>query len=90
MKKTYLAVYYLLNGDANQVSVFSWQIKMSNLLHVGLILIISKVFTIYFACAGIREYHGNFQNETVMCKLFFKSSAQVLWEGRPFWSGQEL
>ena len=25
---------------------FSWQIKMSNLLHVGLILIISKVFTI--------------------------------------------
>ena len=35
MKKTYLAVYYLLIGDTSQVSVFfSWQKKMSNLLHV--------------------------------------------------------
>ena len=42
MKETYLAVYYLLNGDASQVSVFSMTIKMSNLLHVGLILIIGK------------------------------------------------
>ena len=41
-----LAVYCLLIGDTSQVSVFSWQIKMNNLLHVGLILIISKVFTI--------------------------------------------
>ena len=60
--------------------------KMSNLLHAGL-----KVFTIlvYFTCVGIREYPGNFQNETVISKLFFKRSAQVKWEGRPFWSGQE-
>ena len=61
---------------------FSWQIKMSYLLHVGLILIIGKVFTIlwhlvYFACLGIREYPGNFQNETVFSKFFFKRSAQV-------------
>ena len=41
-----LAIYCLLIGDTSQVSVFSWQIKMNNLLHVGLILIISKVFTI--------------------------------------------
>ena len=90
--KKHLAVYYLLIGDTSQVSVFfSWQIKISNLLHVGLILIISKVFTIlvYFACVGIREYHGNFQNEKVTSKFFFKGSAQVKWEGKPFWSGQE-
>ena len=64
---------------------------MSNLLHVGLILIIGKVHhtLVYFACVGIREYPGNFQNETVISKLFFKRSAQVKWEERPFWSGQE-
>ena len=52
---------------------------MSNRLHVGLILITSKVFTVpvYFACVGITEYPGNFQNETVISKLFFKRSAQV-------------
>ena len=31
-----------------------------------------------------REYPGNFQNKTVISK-----SAQVKWEGKPFWSGQE-
>ena len=70
---------------------FSWQIKMSNLLHVGLILIISKVLTnlcLLCLCRN-REYPGNFQNETVISKLFFQMSAQVKWEGRPFWSGQE-
>ena len=36
-----------------------------------------------------REYPGNFQNETVISKLFFKRSTQIKWEGRPFWSGQE-
>ena len=68
--------------------LFSWQIKMSNLLQVGLILIISKVLTIlclvYFACVGIREYPGNFQNGTVISKLFFKRSAYVKWEGSFF------
>ena len=44
---------------------FSWQIKISNILHVGLILIIGKVFTILWSTLpGIREYPGNFQNET--------------------------
>ena len=64
---------------------------MSNLLHVGLILIISKVFTILclLCLCRNREYPGNFQNETVISKLFFQMSAQVKWEGRPFWSGQE-
>ena len=64
---------------------------MSNLLHVGLILIISKVFTILclpYLCRN-REYLGNFQNETVVSKLYFQKSAQVKPEGRPFWSGQE-
>ena len=71
---------------------FSWQIKMSNLLHVGLILIISKVFTILclLCLCRNREYRGNFQNKTVISKqLFCQMSAQVKWEGRPFWSGQE-
>ena len=56
--------------------VFSWQIKMSNLLHAGLILIISRV------CRN-REYRGNFQNKAVISKqLFCQMSAQVKWEGR--------
>ena len=37
-----------------------------------------------------REYCGNFQNKTVISKqLFCQMSAQVKWERRPFWSGQE-
>ena len=53
--------------------------KMSNLLHVGLILIITKVFTILcllFLCRN-REYLDNFQNETLISKLFFQISVQV-------------
>ena len=58
---------------------FSWQIKMSNLLHVGLILIISKVFNILclLCLCRNREYRGNFENKTVISKLFFQISAQV-------------
>ena len=36
-----------------------------------------------------REYPGNFQNKIVIRKLLFQMSAQVKWEGMPFWSGQE-
>ena len=62
---------------------------MGNLLHVG--LIISKVFTIlYLLClCRDREYPDNFQNKTEINKLFFQMSAQIKWEGRLFWSGQE-
>ena len=63
---------------------------MSNLLHVGLILIISKVFTnlcLLSLCKN-RGHPGNFQNETLTSKLYFQKSAQVKREGRPFWSGQ--
>ena len=60
--------------------------------HVRLILIISRVFTYLFLiclCRN-REYHGNFQSKTVISKeLFCQKSAQVKWEGRPFWSGQK-
>ena len=47
---------------------------MSNPLHVGLILIISKVFTILclLCLCRNRKYPGNFQNETVISKLFFQ------------------
>ena len=45
--------------------------------------------SVYFARVGVREYPGNFQNETVISKLFFEGSVQVKWEGRPFWSGRE-
>ena len=70
---------------------FSWQIKISNLLHVGLILIISKVFTILCLLCLCRnkEFSGNFQNKTVISKLFFQMSAQAKWEGMPFWSEQQ-
>ena len=53
---------------------FSRQIKMSNLLHVGLILIISKVLTILclLCLCRNREYPGNFQNKTLINKLFFQ------------------
>ena len=55
-------------------------------------LIISKVFTIlstHSLCRN-KEYPGNFQKKTVISKLFFQNSAQVKWEGRPSWSGQEV
>ena len=70
---------------------FSWQTKVSNLLHVGLILIIRKVFTILclLCLCRNREYPGNFQNKPVISKLFFQKIAQVKWEGRLFWSGEE-
>ena len=44
---------------------------MSNLLHVGLILIISKVFTILclLCLCRNREYHSNFQSKTVISTL---------------------
>ena len=63
---------------------------MSNLLHVGLTLIISKVFTILclLCLCRNREHPGNFQNEIAISKLFFQMSAQLKWEGRSFWSGQ--
>ena len=65
---------------------------MINLLHVGLILIISRVFTILCLLCLCKEweYCGNFQNKAVTSKqLFSQMSAQVRWEGRSFWSGQE-
>ena len=65
---------------------------MSNVSHVRLILIISRVFTnLFLIClCRNREYHGNFQSKTVISKeLFCQKSAQVKWEGRPFWSGQK-
>ena len=61
-------------------------------VNVGLILIISRVFTILrlLCLCRNREYCGNFQNKTIISKqLFCQMSAQVKWEGRPFWSGQE-
>ena len=91
-KNSLLAVYYLLYWRYKPgFSFFCWKIKMSNLLHVELILIISKVFTILclFCLCTNREYTGNFQNQTVISKPFFQMSAQVKWEGRPFCSGEE-
>ena len=81
MKKTYVAVYYLLNGNASKVSVFflmnkyeykslTFRINFDHWQSVNHPLV-------YFACAGIREYPGNFQNETVISNFFFKRSAQV-------------
>ena len=54
-------------------------IKMSDLLHGRLMLIISKVFTILclLCLCRNREYPGNFQNKTGISKLFFQMSAQV-------------
>ena len=58
---------------------------MSNILHVGLILIITKVFTILclLCLCRNREYPGNFQNETIISKLFFQMSVQVKSEVKP-------
>ena len=52
---------------------------MINLLHVALMLIISEVFTILclLCLCSNREYRGNFQNKTVISKLFFQMGAQV-------------
>ena len=52
---------------------------MSNLLHVGLILIISKVFTVLCLLRLCRnsEYRGNFQNKTAICKLSFQLRFQI-------------
>ena len=66
-------------------------IKMINPLHVGLILIISKVFTILclLRLCRNREYPGKFQNKTLISKPFFQMIAQVKWEGKSFWSIEE-
>ena len=50
---------------------------MSDLLHVGLILIISKVFTILFLLCLCKNRECPGQNKTVISKLFFQMSAQV-------------
>ena len=44
----------------------------SKVSHIGLMLIISKVFTILclLYLRGNREYPGNFQNKAVSTKLF--------------------
>ena len=64
---------------------------MSNLLHVGLMLIISKVFIILclLYLRRNREEPGNFQSKAVISMLFFQMSIQAKSEGRPFRSGQE-
>ena len=58
---------------------------MSNLLHVGLILIISRVFTILCLCLLClyrnREYRGNFQNKTVISKQLFYQTISYLYIG---------
>ena len=80
----------LLEIQARFLGFYSWKIKMSSLLHVGLILIISKVFTflcILCLCRN-RENTGNFQDETAISKLFFQMSAQVKWvRGKAFMKG---
>ena len=51
--KKHLEVYYLLIGDASQVSVFFLTNKMSNLFHVGLIFDHWQSVhhpLVYFAC----------------------------------------
>ena len=60
---------------------------LNYLLHIGLMLIISKVFTILCLlclCENM-EYTGGFQNKAASIKFFFQ--AQVKWEGRHIWSG---
>ena len=60
---------------------FSLQIKMSNLLRVGIILIISKVFTILclLSLCRNREYPDNFQknNSNQQALLSNNMTAQV-------------
>ena len=67
---------------------FSWKIKMSNLFTCRINFDYWQSVhhsLVYFACVGLREYPGNFQNETVISKLFFKRSAQMKWErGKTF------
>ena len=64
---------------------------MINPLHVGLILIISKVFTILclLRLCRNREYPGKFQNKTLISKPFFQMIAQEKREGKSFWSRGE-
>ena len=78
-EKTYLAVYYLLAEDTRQIKMSKQQIYLLNyLLYIGLMLIISKVFTILclLCLCGNREYPGSFQNKAVSSKLFFQMSAK--------------
>ena len=52
---------------------------LNYLLHIGLMLIISKVFTILCLlrlCENI-EYTRSFQNKAASIKFFFQVSAQV-------------
>ena len=79
-------IYQFITGLLEIQARFMFQIKMSNLLHVGLILINSKVFTILclLCLCRNREYLGNFQNKTVISKLFFRICAQVKLERMPF------
>ena len=65
------------------------------LLHIGLMLAISKVLTIFCLlclCAN-REYPGSFQNKQVSSSFKCVSKyilflTKLKGEGRPFWSGQ--
>ena len=79
-------IYQFITGLLEIQARFMFQIKMSNLLHVGLILINSKVFTILclLCLCRNREYLGNFQSKTVISKLFFRICAQVKLERMPF------
>ena len=64
---------------------FPDKMKMSNLLHIGLILIISNVFTIlsaYFAGVGI----GN----TVVTFKTKQSSVSCCFKWVPKWDGSEM
>ena len=75
----------LLEIQTRFLFFLSWQIKMSNLLHAGLILIIGKVFTslcLLCLCRN-REYPGDFQSKKLISKLFLQISAEVKWEGMP-------
>ena len=95
MKITYLAVYYLLVGDTSLVSVFFLtKVKMSKqhlnylpnyLVHIGLMLIISKVFTILclLCLCGNRKYPRSFKKKAASSKLF-QISSRLKREGRPF------
>ena len=90
--KKHLGVYYLLTGDANQVSVYFLTNKISNLSMQDYFWSLGKCqpssgLLCLFRNKGIPS--GNSQNEKVISKLFSKSSTQVKWEGSPFWSGQE-
>ena len=79
-----------------------FKIKMNNqhrfiiyLFHIGLMLTISKVFTILclLCLYRYREYPGSFQNKSVSSSFkwlpkYILFLAKLKEEGRPFWSGQ--